>query len=88
MCVATMYLAGIERLYYAGGAADGADFFRRLTAHDAKWTRRISTADLRREVGLPAEQRRMPSTQVLAEEARQVFDAFVARQTGDQEEAR
>jgi guanine deaminase len=79
MCLATMYLAGIETLYYAAGPEDGADLFRRLIAADEKWARPISAAELRQEVALPSEERRMPSQQILADEARRVFDAFVAR---------
>ncbi len=79
MCVATMYLAGIERLYYAGTTSDSADFFQRLAAFDAKWTRRWSTAELRRQVGLPADARAMPAGRLLIEEARGVFAAFIAR---------
>ncbi len=79
MCVATMYLAGIERLYYAGATSDSADFFQRLAAHDAKWTRRMSATDLRREVGLAVDQRRMPAGRLLIEDARRVFEVFMAR---------
>ena len=81
MCLSTMYLVGIGTLYYAAGPEDGGDLFRRLVAHDGKWARPISGADLRREIALPADQRQMPSHQVLAEEACRVFDAFVARHT-------
>lgn len=85
MCLSTMYLVGIETLYFAAGPEDGGELFRRLVAHDGKWARPISGADLRHELALPAEHRRMPSHQVLADEARPVFDAFVARRTkGDE----
>jgi len=82
MCLATMYLSGIETLYYAAGPEDGADLFRRLVAADSAWARPISAADLCREIALPADQRTMPSHQVLADEGRRLFDAFVFRHTG------
>jgi tRNA(Arg) A34 adenosine deaminase TadA len=86
MCVATMYLAGIERLFYAGAAVDSVAFFERLAAGDAKWRRRLSTAELRRQVGLEIDQRSMPADQMLADEARRVFEAFAARHAPAQNE--
>ena len=79
MCVATMYQVGIERLFYAGAASDSADFFQRLAEHDPKWARRMSSAELRREVGLPIEQRQMPASQLLVEDTRRCFEDFIAR---------
>ncbi len=79
MCVATMHLAGIRRLYYASAAAESAAFMARLASRDAKWTRRISGPDLRREVGLPMEQRQMPAEAVLSEEAHAVFEEYAKR---------
>ncbi len=83
MCVATMYQVGIERLFYAGAASDSAAFFERLTAHDPKWARSTSAAELRREVGLAIEERQMPASQLLLEETRQCFEDFIARQLGE-----
>lgn len=80
MCVATMHLAGVERLFYGASGADSAEVFARLAAIDPKWTRRIGAAELRREVGLPVERRAMPASQLMADEARAVLDAFVERQ--------
>ena len=80
MCVATMYLSGIARLYYALAVPDSAVFMARLAARDPKWTRRISAADLRREVSLPMDQRQMPAEAVLTDEALSVFEAFARRE--------
>lgn len=79
MCVATMYLSGIARLYYALAVPDSAAFMTRLAARDPKWTRRISAADLRREVALPMEGRMMPAEPVLRDEALVVFDEFAKK---------
>lgn len=80
MCVATMYIAGIERLYYASTIAESAVFFGQLSERDAKWSRRISAVDLRREVGLPMDERSMPARRILGDLGQNVFDDFVARQ--------
>ncbi len=79
LCVATMYLVGIERLYYASTSVESASLFRRMAERDSEWTRRISAVDLRREVGLPIDQRSMPAKQLLANEAREVIEAFAKR---------
>jgi tRNA(Arg) A34 adenosine deaminase TadA len=81
MCVATMYQVGIARMFYAGAASDSADFFGRLAAHDPKWARSMSNQELREQVGLPVEQRRMPATQMMVADIVAVFEAFVARNT-------
>ena len=79
MCVATMQITGIEALYYASASAQSAAFVARLAAVDDKWRRRASSDDLRHQVGLPLEQRSMPSTQILMDEALQLFDDFAMR---------
>jgi tRNA(Arg) A34 adenosine deaminase TadA len=79
MCVATMYIVGIERLYYASASAESMAFSARLTAHDPKWRRRIGGVDLRREVGLPMEQRQMPASQLMSAEMHALFDEFARR---------
>ncbi|MGI9386993.1 MAG: hypothetical protein ACR2OX_06150, partial [Methyloligellaceae bacterium] len=81
MCVATMHLAGIERLYYASTISESAAFFARLAEHDSKWSRRISAVDLRREVGLAVEDRAMPARRLLGEAGQEVFEAFIDRNT-------
>jgi guanine deaminase len=83
MCAATMYLAGIARLYYAGDADASGALFRRLAEHDPKWARPLSSADLRREVGLPTDRRALlPARRLLADENDALFAAFAARVTG------
>jgi tRNA(Arg) A34 adenosine deaminase TadA len=79
MCVATMYLSGIARLYYASAAAESGVFLEKLAALDPKWTRRISGPDLRREVGLPMESRTMPAEAIQSDEAHAIFDEFLQR---------
>lgn len=79
MCVATMYLAGISRLYYASAAAESSAFLGRLAARDAKWRRPIGGLDLRREVSLPLESRSMQATPILAIEAHALFEAFAKK---------
>lgn len=82
MCVATMYLAGIARLYYAGEADESAALFRRLATRDSRWARSFTAAELRREVGQGTGERpRLPATRLLAAENAAVFDAFAARVT-------
>ena len=81
MCVAAMYQVGIARLFYAGAADDSAAFFDRLAAHDPKWTRRLSSPDLRHQVGLPVGERTMTAEQLLRDDILAVYDAFVDRHT-------
>lgn len=79
MCVATMHVAGIARLFYASGSAQSTIFAERLATVDGKWKRRVSGDRLRHEVGLPLHQRGMPATQMLAEEAYELFDEYAKR---------
>jgi tRNA(Arg) A34 adenosine deaminase TadA len=80
MCVATMYLVGVERLFYGAGVADTAEIFARLAQLDPKWTRRIAAAELRREIAAPVDRRSMPAQQLMADESRELLEAFVQRQ--------
>lgn len=80
MCVATMHIAGIERLYYASTLAESAVFFGRLIEQDQKWARRIGAVDLQREVGLPINERAMPAHRMLGDLGQKLFDDFVAGQ--------
>jgi len=82
MCVATIHLAHVERLYYAISGPDNAPVLAEIGRRDPRWARRISGSELRREVGLPVEQRAMPAGQLLAGEAKALLDAFLARKTG------
>ena len=79
MCVATMHVAGIEKVYYASASPESAAFVARLAAVDAKWKRRLTSDALRREVGLPIESRAMPAQQLLASEAQALFDAYATK---------
>ena len=80
MCVAAMVQVGIGRLYYAGAASDSAAFFGRLASHDAKWTRRLGSDELRHQVGLPVGERAMSAKQLMTADIVAVYDAFVAKQ--------
>ena len=79
MCVATMYLAGIANLYYASATPASAAFVARLAKIDARYTRHVSSDELRRQIALPVGERQMPATQMLAAEAEALFDEFAQR---------
>jgi len=79
MCVATMYLAGIANLYYACAAPQSAAFMARLAAIDESYRRRLSSDELRHQVGTPIAERNMPSEQMLAAEAEQLFEEYATR---------
>ena len=68
MCVATMLVAGIGRMYYGASAQQSGRIVARFRA--------IATDDLRREAGLPIGERRMPSEQKLAAEAMAVLEKW------------
>lgn len=79
MCVATMYLAGIARLYYGVASADTAVFLGQVGARDARWARPIGAIDLRRQLSLPVGERAMPAEPMLADEAKKLLEAFIQR---------
>lgn len=79
MCVATMTISGIERLFYASAAPESAAFIARLAAGDPRLRRRMSGDELRHEVGQPIDARQMPAVQVLAAEAHALFDELASR---------
>lgn len=79
MCVATMYISGISRLFYASAVPQSAAFIARLAAKDPAFARRMSTPEVRHETGLPMEQLKMPATQVLAAEMHALFDEHAKR---------
>jgi len=79
MCVATSYITGITKLYYGSSVADSMAFFSKLAERDPKWARRFSPLDVRRDVGLPVDQRVMPSQQLLKNDANDVFESFALR---------
>ena len=79
MCVATMTISGIERLFYASAALESAALIARLAAGDPRLRRRMSGDELRHEVGQPIDARQMPAIQVLAAEAHALFDELASR---------
>ena len=80
MCVATMHVTGIARLFYASASPQSAAFAAKITSADAKWKRLISNDDLRHQVGLPIGERVMPAEQLLAQEAHALFDTYADNQ--------
>ncbi|MCB1743316.1 MAG: nucleoside deaminase [Gammaproteobacteria bacterium] len=83
MCVASMCLSGIERVFYAASGEDSAAMFERLAARDPAWGRRLSVEQLREEVGLPLASGRLRGSRLLAEAGREVLSAFAAARLGD-----
>jgi guanine deaminase len=78
MCVATMYMAGISGIYYANTIAESGAMWQQLIALDPKsWVRRTDANEVRRETGLPIDQRRMRAERILAAEGQAVLDGFV-----------
>ncbi|HUS98211.1 MAG TPA: nucleoside deaminase [Hyphomicrobiaceae bacterium] len=80
MCVATMYMAGISKAFYATTIADSKQMFSQLLQRDPKWVRRFDPLDVQVEVAKPIENRSMPAQQLLQAEGREIFDAFVKAQ--------
>ncbi len=76
MCVATMFLANMEKLVYAAAAGDSSPFMAKLAVKDSNLKRRYTTVELRRQVALPPEDRQMPAEQMGRAEARAIFEAF------------
>ena len=68
MCVATMLIAGIGRMYYGASAQQSGAIVSRFRA--------IASDDLRREAGLPVGERRMPAEQKLAAESMVVLEKW------------
>ena len=79
MCVATMILCGIEKLYYAAGPDDSAALMGKLAAKNPSARRRFSMAELRAEVGLPSDKRQMPVERLGVAEVQALFDEFGRR---------
>ncbi len=82
MCVATMYLAGIERFYFAASLADSTAMYARLVAHDPAWTRRIEPDELARQVALAPSDRTMPGLALRQPDGIAVLDAFARHVVG------
>jgi tRNA(Arg) A34 adenosine deaminase TadA len=68
MCVATMLIAGIGRMYYGASIEQAGAFVARV--------RSIASDELRRQAGLPVGERRMPAEQKLAAEAIAVLEQW------------
>jgi len=66
MCLAAIYWARLDRLWYANGRADAA-----AIQFDDDW--------LYREVVLPPDARSLPATQLLRDEALEVFHAWAQK---------
>lgn len=66
MCLAALYWARVDRVYYGNDRADAA----RIGFDDAF---------LYREVALPPEERQLPMQRLLANEARAPFDAWLVK---------
>jgi tRNA(Arg) A34 adenosine deaminase TadA len=64
MCVAASYWAGIERIYYSATVEDTLEYGK----FDNRW--------VYRELALPPEQRRIPLTRLLPEEAIEVWKKY------------
>jgi guanine deaminase len=79
MCVATMLLCGIERLYYAADAETSAALMKRLAGSNPSLRRRFSMAEVRAEVARPVDERQMPAERLGVEEVRSLFDAYAAK---------
>ncbi len=65
MCLAAIYWARLDRIYYASSRRDAADI-----GFDDEF--------LYREIAKPLDQRAIPTERLLADEARAVFDAWRA----------
>ena len=68
LCVATMLIAGIARLYYGASVAQSDRIFPRLP--------RAETQVLRTQIALPVEKRAIPAEQKLDGEAVAVLEAW------------
>jgi tRNA(Arg) A34 adenosine deaminase TadA len=66
MCVATMNIAGIERLHYAASAAQSASALADLTRGERHT---VSSDHIRSEIATPVHERVMPARQALAQDA-------------------
>ncbi len=71
MCVATMLISGIARMYYGASVAQSDRVFPRLP--------RAQTSLVRSQIALPVEKRAMPAEQKLDGEAVAVLEAWKAQ---------
>ena len=83
LCVATMYWARINKLYYAVSLQEGAGFFGSAVAGRKNVVKTIIDNDeLGRQAIKPARERDMPAEQMMAEEGYAALKAWWARQLG------
>ncbi len=80
MCVATMLLSRIEKVYFAAGPDDSAALMRSVAANNASVRRRFSMAELREQVGKPVDQREMPAERLGVTEVQALFREFSEKQ--------
>lgn len=83
LCVATMHIAGIARLYYAVTLDQSAAALGHLPQSKRRYTMKAS--ELRAQVGLPVGERRMPAESHRADDSRAVLEAWAAAQLARQE---
>lgn len=76
MCVAAMHIAGIRRLFYAASLDQSG---RALDPVSPAVRPKLDVVALRAQVGLPVEERRMPSTQMMDADAVAILDAWAAK---------
>ena len=76
LCVAAMRIAGIRHLHYAASLDQSG---RALDAVSPEVRPRVDPVDLRHEVGLPVDKRRMRPTQFMDAEAVAVLEAWAAK---------
>lgn len=79
MCVATMEVAGISRLYYASSMARAGDAFETLTKAERH---PINVDKVRVAAGALVGDRAMPSQQHLGDEATGILEAWVRMKKG------
>ena len=75
MCVATMEIAGISKLYYAASMRQAGQAFAGLTKEQRH---PVDAERVRSEAGSPVEKRLMPSEQHMGEEAAKILQAWAS----------
>lgn len=78
LCVATMHIASVSRLYYAVSLDQSAAVLGHLPQSKRRYT--MKAPELRTQVGLPVGERRMPAEIHRAADSRAVLEARAAAQ--------
>ncbi len=78
LCVAAMHIAGISRLYYAVSLEQSWAALKHLPQDKRRY--RMTATELRAQVGLPANERIMPSESRRAADAQAVLEAWAKAQ--------